>query len=141
MPRIIEGASGPAVRVGERPRGYKRGGITSTTWETARELMLRLVECPPARPIFEKASYALVQDGEGVLNQAATDALGGPEAVNEINQTQSLGGRSQEVILQVGQRELGRATVAEMGAGRELDRAIEQRTGRRAGVRPVYNNR
>ena len=77
MPRIIEGASGPAVRVGERPRGYKRGGITSTTWETARELMLRLVECPPARPIFEKASYALVQDGEGVLRLVCTKCLDG----------------------------------------------------------------
>lgn len=87
---------------------------------------------------------ATLRDGESVLNQAATDAVGGPAAVDAMNQTRNvgaLGGGSQEVVLMMDNREVGRAFVGEMGAGRELDRAINKRTGKRAGVRPVYNNR
>jgi len=85
---------------------------------------------------------AILREGEAVLNQAATDSLGGPSAVNDMNETRAGGGgRSLDVNLTLGTRQVGRAIVDEMGAGRELDRAIQKRTGKRAGVRPVYNNR
>ena len=59
-----------------------------------------------------------------------------------MNETRGgLGGGQREVVMRLGTREVGRAIVDEMGAGRELDREMTKRTGRRAGVRPVYNNR
>jgi len=150
---VISGASAAIAALGPPPvgAGPVLGGFLAATIGAATAGQIALVKAQTA-PQFDAGFPgftlgpdnfpATLRTGEAVLNQAATDAIGGSEAVNQLNETQSLGGgRSQEVILQVGQRELGRATVEEMGAGRELDRAIQQRTGRRAGVRPVYNNR
>ena len=82
---------------------------------------------------------ALLRDGEGVTNQRATDALGGAAGIRELNQTGGFSGRSMVVRLEVGGRELGRAIVDEMRAGRELAQKLTG--GRRLGVRPVYITR
>jgi hypothetical protein len=83
---------------------------------------------------------ATLRDGESVLTQAATDRLGGAQAVQDMNQGGGMGGGG-TVKVMIGTRELGRAVVDEMGAGRELDQAMQKRTGRRAGVRSVYRIR
>jgi hypothetical protein len=79
---------------------------------------------------------AILRDGEGVTNQRATEALGGPAGVQQLNQTGSVGGQSMVVRLEMAGRDLGRAVVDEMRAGRELSRHLTQ--GRRVGVRPVF---
>jgi hypothetical protein len=82
---------------------------------------------------------ALLRDGEGVTNQRATDALGGAAGIRELNQTGSMSRGATTIRLEVGGRELGRAIVDEMRAGREL--AQKLMGGRRLGVRPVYITR
>ena len=82
---------------------------------------------------------AILRDGEGVTNQRATEALGGPAGVQQLNQTGSVGGQSMVVRLEMAGRDLGRAVVDEMRAGRELSRHLTQ--GRRVGVRPVFMGR
>lgn len=86
---------------------------------------------------------ATLRQGEGVTNQAATDALGGPAAVRRMNETSgAMGGRGPTVIpLVIGGRELGRAVVDELATGRELTQTVRRWTDRRAGVRPVYRVR
>ena len=83
---------------------------------------------------------ATLRSGEAVLNQGASERLGS-DTINDLNAGGSGAGRSTEVVVRVGTRDLGRVMVEEMGAGRELDREMQKRTGRRAGVRPVYRGR
>lgn len=87
---------------------------------------------------------ATLRQGEGVTNQRATDALGGPSGVDELNRTGTLGaGAAAQGAVDRGMlaRMFGILMVEEMGAGRELTRDTQRRTGRRAGVRPVYQVR
>lgn len=86
-------------------------------------------------------TLAMLRQQETVNNQRLTDALGGPEAVREGNQTGSLPGRQTVVSLEVGGRQIGMAVVDEMDAGRELTQSMNRRMGRRVGVRPVYQTR
>lgn len=87
---------------------------------------------------------ATLRAGEGVTNQRATDALGGPRGINELNNTGQLSAQ-QEARGAMDRSRLGRLLgqlmVEEMGAGRELTRDNQRRTGKRAGVRPVYQVR
>ena len=83
---------------------------------------------------------ATLRDGEGVTNQRLTESIGS-QALQEGNQTGSLPGQSVNVSVNIGGRELGRAVVDEMNAGRELTQSMNSRTGRRVGVRPVYLTR
>ncbi len=84
---------------------------------------------------------ATLRAGESVNNQRATDALGGRQAVDDMNNTGAVptgGVASGSVDRSRLGRLLGQIMVDEMGAGRELTRDMNRRTQRRAGVRPVY---
>ena len=84
---------------------------------------------------------ATLRRGETVNNQRATDALGGRQAVDDMNNTGTVGaGRVATGSVDQSRlaRMFGLLMVAEMGAGRELTQDVNRRTQRRAGVRPVY---
>jgi hypothetical protein len=87
---------------------------------------------------------AILRQGEGVTNQRATDALGGPRGVDELNRTGSLPAQGGQMGPPLGRSEfhrlLGQVVAEELGAGRELTRAM-RRGKPRAGVRPVYQSR
>ncbi len=151
----ISGASAAIAALGPPPVGAGPilGGLLALTVgaATAGEIALVKAQKPPqfdaGFPGFTMASdnfQATLRNGESVLNQAATDSMGGPAAIQQINETRGGGGGGRmEVVLEMNNREVGRAIVEEMGAGRELDREITKRARVRArpGVRPVYAGR
>lgn len=126
------------------------GGLLSATVAAAAGAQVAVVasQQPPqfhagfsgfTRGSDERA--ATITANESVNNSRMTDALGGPGAVQEANQTGNLPGRQMVTVLEVGGRQFGMAVSEEMDAGRELTQSMNRRMGRRVGVRPVYQVR
>lgn len=84
---------------------------------------------------------ATLREGEVVLNQRGSEAVGGQRGADELNRTGGTGSsglRRAMVGREMLQRMLGQMVVDELGQGRELTQDFNRRTQRRAGVRPVY---
>ncbi len=84
---------------------------------------------------------ATLREGEVVLNQRGSEAVGGQRGADELNRTGATGSsglRRAMVGREMLQRMLGQMVVDELGQGRELTQDFNRRTQNRAGVRPVY---
>lgn len=133
----------PPIGAGPIIGAILAGGIAATT--TAQVAKVRAQQPPQFHTGY--AGYtdggdeldARITRGETVNNPRATDALGGPQGVAELNATGRLGAPSRPRGLNPSElgRLLGQLVAQELDTGRELSRALNR--GRpRAGVRPVY---
>jgi hypothetical protein len=78
---------------------------------------------------------ATLDEGEGVANRRGMSAIGGPEAMDELNRTGRLPAQGmQSARLYVDSRQLGEWVADEMGRGRTMTKAM-RRKGYRPGVR------
>lgn len=154
---IVSGAAGAAAALAPPPLGLGPvlgPALAVATISLAAIQATTIMSQPP--PQFDAGFVAaghtqgpdnymaMLRDDESVMNQGARDnALGGAAGARALNETSgAMGGRGPTVVaLQVGMRQLGRAVVDELSAGRELSQTMRRMTGRRAGVRPVYRVR
>lgn len=150
---IVAALAPPPIGAGPIVGAALTAGITATTAAQVATISAQEApQFPVGFPGFTSAGDtlpAILEPGEAVTTRAVTEALGGADEVQRMNQGGALGAQGEQLPPPMSDpnlitRAIGQLVVQEMGRGRELTREMSKRRGTAlpaTGKRPVYATR